>query len=1051
MKFARVYRLMAVLSCALIGGGALAASSGGTAGDPWMSFNTPTFEHEILPEGNVQAGAIAQTSDGLMWFGTAAGLVRYDGYRARVYDTARPQDDAPARPEMAPLVNGTAPDAAVSSLMRLDDGGLLVGTLTGGLMRFDPRRDVLVRLGCLVCGDTGLVTDIAPAADGGAWVTGADGVDHVDLATGQVQHYTLPSALLSSRTYAVFEDEGGVLWVGGHPGLYRRPAGAATFRRVLASPALAPADAQALSGDVISFYQDGDRRLWAGTRDGRVLLLDKASGQPLAYPGRDALTNQLQGHAVTSLIQPCPDTPELLWIATDGLGVFELNTATGAQRHFIHDPARPTSLASDYVAHMLVGRTGNVWLLTGSGINRFDASQRGVSRIIAATPLHPGLSDETVLSILVARDRRVWLGLAKGWVDVLDPATGAITPVRLPGAHVSRDVRTLVELPDGDVLAGGDGVVRIDHRTLTARPIYPQLSAYSIRALSVSMGRLRIGTYDGMLDMDLSTGQISRPAGGPDTLVDALLNLPGSGLWLGGPSGLAHFDGVAADAMVTPVPLRREGPGARPGRTSIAMLSPGPAGGLLVATRGGEIGLIEPDRALDPVAGMTLAPLRAVPFLNQWVDHRRVSVSTLLADDVGHLWGSVDDKVFTTDTALDGVRVLGRRQGVMTGTFSQGAAALASDGTLLFGGQQGLTVVHPDRLSGQSSRGILLITGLSVNYATRQDLIPRPGATLTLEPDWRALRLEFALLDYRYPRDLHYAYRLEGFDHTWVPSQELPQATYTNLPPGSYIFRVRAWDEAMDSPLAEMAVYVEVTPHWYETVWIKVLGAFAVMAAVALFVAWRTDVHRHRQTELARIVGERTRDLREANRKLERLAGTDSLTGLLNRRRFFDLAEAERVRARRYGRQFSVIMMDIDHFKSINDAHGHVVGDEVLRHVVAVATGQSRMMDLTARYGGEEMVFLLPETGAEGAFTVAERIRETLAVTPMDVGGQSLRVTASLGVAEWRGGEESLQEVIERADEALYRAKSMGRDRTVLSNDGPGGPGCAEADDAPAA
>ncbi|AWK85676.1 diguanylate cyclase [Azospirillum thermophilum] len=176
-------------------------------------------------------------------------------------------------------------------------------------------------------------------------------------------------------------------------------------------------------------------------------------------------------------------------------------------------------------------------------------------------------------------------------------------------------------------------------------------------------------------------------------------------------------------------------------------------------------------------------------------------------------------------------------------------------------------------------------------------------------------------------------------------------------------------------------------------------------------------------------VAERTRALEEANAKLNRLATQDPLTGVLNRRRFLELARMEMRRAKRHRRALSLFLLDLDRFKQVNDTHGHAAGDEVLCTVVARARAVLRDADQVARFGGEEFVVLLPETDEDGALAVAERLRRAIAGLPVDVDGLPVQVTASIGVASWAAAEPSLEHTLRRADAALYEAKQAGRNR----------------------
>lgn len=180
-------------------------------------------------------------------------------------------------------------------------------------------------------------------------------------------------------------------------------------------------------------------------------------------------------------------------------------------------------------------------------------------------------------------------------------------------------------------------------------------------------------------------------------------------------------------------------------------------------------------------------------------------------------------------------------------------------------------------------------------------------------------------------------------------------------------------------------------------------------------------------------VRERTRALEEANSKLESLSTTDALTGIYNRRNFDEKLNYEFARAMRYETALSCIMFDIDFFKKVNDTHGHVFGDEVLRMIGNTLRVELRIHDIYARYGGEEFVVLLPETEAECARTVAEKIRHSIAQKTVSQNGISVNVTVSLGVAELDGDfMKTGRDLVEKADRAMYNAKNSGRNRTII-------------------
>ncbi len=173
-------------------------------------------------------------------------------------------------------------------------------------------------------------------------------------------------------------------------------------------------------------------------------------------------------------------------------------------------------------------------------------------------------------------------------------------------------------------------------------------------------------------------------------------------------------------------------------------------------------------------------------------------------------------------------------------------------------------------------------------------------------------------------------------------------------------------------------------------------------------------------------------EIRAAQAALEELAIRDSLTHIYNRRHFLEVTKREIARASRFNHATSLLLIDIDHFKAVNDTHGHLVGDQVLRDVVLRLKENLRQSDVLARYGGEEFIVLMPETNAIQAWYGAERLRRVVGDRPFTIGKDNLAVTISVGVTSWLPclSLPPLESLVDQADQALYRAKQNGRDRT---------------------
>lgn len=192
----------------------------------------------------------------------------------------------------------------------------------------------------------------------------------------------------------------------------------------------------------------------------------------------------------------------------------------------------------------------------------------------------------------------------------------------------------------------------------------------------------------------------------------------------------------------------------------------------------------------------------------------------------------------------------------------------------------------------------------------------------------------------------------------------------------------------------------------------------------ALFME-TVQVNQSLQAEIKR------REALEVELKLQ--ATTDPLTGLLNRRQYENLFSREQERVKRHGSKLSLCVADLDHFKRVNDEHGHDAGDQVLKHISDLFVDTLRHTDIVGRFGGEEFILLLPDTDLDNALTVISRLREKLQASPVNVGDKVLQVTATFAVTEVVAEDATIEDVIRRADKALYQGKEAGRNQVVAS------------------
>jgi diguanylate cyclase (GGDEF)-like protein len=201
-------------------------------------------------------------------------------------------------------------------------------------------------------------------------------------------------------------------------------------------------------------------------------------------------------------------------------------------------------------------------------------------------------------------------------------------------------------------------------------------------------------------------------------------------------------------------------------------------------------------------------------------------------------------------------------------------------------------------------------------------------------------------------------------------------------------------------------------------------------------VSYLTQVFNHMVSRLRygrEKLSDANKALVETNKELHQLSITDGLTGLLNRKHILELLDKEISRSRRYGQPVSILMLDIDHFKNVNDTYGHQTGDAVMRRLADCFYEAVRENDMVGRYGGEEFLILLPDSNAQNGIQTAQRIRKMVRDLEIETSGENVTVTVSIGVSSYPQYGQDADAVICAADAALYQAKSNGRNQVVLS------------------
>lgn len=959
------------------------------AGNAWLAAGDTLFQTvargAALPDVGLPR-AVAQDGAGFIWVGTDAGLARWDGQVFRSFTTER---------NTASGSDAVLPEPLVNVLHSDSRGRLWIGMSSEGLLRYDVRADRFVRPVNRTLLDQDHVVAIADDANGGLWVGTDRGLTHVD-ATMHADF--LPGAgLETGQVTAIAQDPRGTLWVAVRGRIYARAAGQRRFHALRGLPALAETQITALHVDMRG-------SLWVSTETRGAFVVDPATGtsQPVRLPvdSPPRLGAIVDGPAARG---------GAVWIASRS-GVFRVDPATLTGERFSHNPTLENSLVEDGINAMVRDRDGLIWIVGDASLSYLDLRPRRASTIVRALGFGASGNRYDAWSIGHAPDGTLWTGSADDRVHVISPARGAANPRVL--ADSRRGVLDIVFPPGkGAFLAGEEG---LDQLGLDGRFIR-RVEDGPMARLLVDGDTLHVGGNDGMGRVDLRDAKarlIPEPWSPrlSNQRVRALARAPGGALWIGTARGLNRVD-PATGAVFSMLPARRDPHGLSGSFISTLLFDR--HGRLWAGTIGGGLNIITPYRGSWRVE-RHLTHADGLP-------HNTIDKLLYGADDA--VWVSTDGGIARIDPDSFAVDALHPSDGVTFEANWTNAGVVLDGGALAFAGYGGLTVIDTRMQRPAALRTPLQITGLKVgDRAIHGTPIP-----LVIPAVARNLQIDFAALDYAAAPEISYEYRLRNFETAWTRTDARhSSARYTNLPPGNFLLEIRAW-RGDGTPLGAMLrLAVRVEPQWHERLVVRLLAIGLIILAVFALIGLRTRSAVRRQQLLEDIVARRTEELQSSQRDFERLAHTDTLTGLANRRLYGEQVTRLLSRAPADAAPFGLALLDLDQFKSVNDAFGHDVGDALLVEVADRLTGAVRKGDQVFRLGGDEFALILPGIDRDDGMDFCERILAAFAA-PVPIGDTALTATLSIGVALFPRHGGTSEALYKAADRALYEAKAAGR------------------------
>lgn len=777
---------------------------------------------------NLGVSSIAQDSRGFLWFGTKNGLNRYDGYSFLVYAND-------------PFSTDSLSHNLVQTLFMDADDILWVGTYRG-LNRFDTKTKRFIRYVHNPQNQESLSNDVVTAirrdSAGRLWVGTLDGLNLFDEATGSFKRYRdAPDgsgALINDTVRSILEARDGSLWLGTYGGILRYNETTDSFMK------FQPAEGRLPTDTVLVLSEDPEGHIWAGCWGGGLARIDRAKAAVRVWTFPD---NRIY----------CLETgsPGAVFVGTWGGGLVELNLANDRLDVFRADAHNPYALSNDVVYSLFTDASGLLWIGTnGGGVHKLDRTRDRFGLFINDPQVEGSLARGSVMAVLEDSRGTLWVGTYNGGLNRLDPGAASFIHYthdpKNPRSLSNDIVNGIVEDQEGVIwVATNEGLNRFDaERGVFARFMGGEgsdngLPDQTVYAISMdSRGRHWYGYFrKGAERYDPRTGERvlfqydpEDPGSLSDNLVYFIHEDAQGRVWIGTNGGLNRLDPGKRDFFRYKHDVADRG--SLPSDTLRCMLQDS-KGRLWFGTAPGGLSLLD----------LETGTFKHFSKKDGLSDDNVVS---LLEDNVGRLWIGTTYGLNVFDPEKGDFKILDERDGLQGAEFNIGAFKNLR-GELYFGGANGLNRISNADLRRNAHVPPVRLTSFRI-FDTELTGVGEVADMREVRLSHREnfISIEFAALDFMDPVQNRYAYKLEGFDKDWVNAGARRYASYTNLPGGSYVFRVRASNNHDVWNDDGLSVRIEVSPPFWVTPAAVVLYLAIVVFILSTVVAWAAREQRFR-------------------------------------------------------------------------------------------------------------------------------------------------------------------------------------------------------------
>ncbi|WP_170246326.1 ligand-binding sensor domain-containing protein [Colwellia hornerae] len=741
-----------------------------------------------------------------------------------------------------------------------------------------------------------------------------------------------------------------------------------------------------------------EKQLIVGTQQGAYKLV-KGIFQPLH--------KRLANEKIISLLQ---DSDLNIWLGTNNHGIFKLS------KNELEQLDESNGLPNNRVSSLYQDNEQSIWVGTSNGLFRL----REMPFITLTTK--QGLSGNFIRSVLSHSDGSLWVGSSKGLNKI---NKGLISTIKVAHSNEQLSVLSLAETPDKQVLVGTytQGLYAVTNNKLQKLITTENgLPSNEIRSILVdSTKNIWLGTASGVVKIspDNTIEEFNKQSGLPANFIIALAEDHKGRIWIGTGNGLASYNkGSLQTYHLNDKFDAKYAFGFHVEQNSLWIAS--------------DRGLIHINLMTDEMSAVTKENGLPVDKIFQ-----------VVIDNNNTFWLSSNRGIISLTRSQINSVIQGKNKSIDYNLFAEGvgllssqanggstpAATLHDDGSVWIATAKGVSHINHERLQRMAETVLpVVIEQLNVDGKYYPLL-----STVELPKGASRITIHYAGLSYLMAKQIVYQSQLIGFDKQWQNKNNQTFTEFTNLEPGNYTFQMRAkypngeWQENIAS------ISFTITPFYWQTTSFKLFVIFCFCFSLYSLYRYRMIAIKRSQVKLKNLVAQQTIELQKQAELFSYQANHDQLTGLFNRRAFDGWCNNDFEKAKLANRPLTIAMLDIDHFKKVNDDYSHLIGDQVIKRIANIL--HKIIQDCStetklARWGGEEFTLLIM-SDKEKAYDYCELLRITIKNYDFsDIAGD-INITVSIGLTD-NSEITEYDKMITRADQALYFAKHNGRNQVRI-------------------